>query len=166
MEKACTCPLCGETMNGKQGVCLNCRARLTRAGVSLKKRYPRHTDCVILLIGLEDQEAVRRQLSELGVAAFILCARNTQEAKGYLQNLGGELFFLLDAAMGEPTCLDFLEWLLEHRPTYGAIIGDSISNTLAIDALNSFLVVDALPRPVSVERWRRLLERYIAAAVK
>ena len=158
MKKKNVCALCGGAVTGMQEICLNCRARLIRGGVSLDVQLTRHTPPVILLIGLPDQEEARRQLSELG-ASFILCCQSTAEAEGYLREQDGDVFFLLDTAAGETACLDFLAWLLENRPAYGAIVGDSISNPLAINALNSGLIVDALPRPVSSERWRKMLDR-------
>lgn len=132
MKKKRSCNLCGETINEKP---------------------------VVLLIGLADREKVRHQLSEPGAAALVLCVENTGEAKDYLLNRDGDAFFLLDSVVGDAVCLDFLAWLLERRPTYGAIIGEHISNLLAINGLNSGIVVDVLLRPVSQERWRRLLER-------
>lgn len=82
-------------------------------------------------------------------------------SEGYLQEQASEVFFLLYAAIGEAAYLDFLAWLLENRPAYGAIVGDSISDPLSINALNSALVVDALLRPVSAARWRKMLARRV-----
>lgn len=158
MKKEGICALCGKVTTGGQEICPDCRARLIRGGVSLNAPPPRQTAPVFLLIGLTDREEVRRQLSELG-ASFILCCQSTAEAEGYLREQDGDVFFLLDTAMGEAACLDLLAWLLENRPAYGAIVGDSISDPLAINALNSGLIVDALLRPVSTERWRKMLER-------
>lgn len=113
----------------------------------------------ILLIGLPDQGLVRKLLLALKLGSRVRCCRNTKDALPLLLS-GKAGFFILEAGLGHNVCLKFFSRLLQNRPTYGALIGDSIEALLGVNALNSGLILDAMVRPVRAAALTRALERY------
>lgn len=112
-----------------------------------------------LLIGLEDHQRIRELLEELVPLSTIRICQNTKKARDILEHHEVDFFFL-DAGLGYEVCMDFFQWLLEHRPTYGAIIGDRLEPILYVNAINSVIVLNALVRPVSLTQWTETLHRY------
>lgn len=112
-----------------------------------------------LLIGLEDHERIKELLEELVQPSIIRTCQSTEEARDILEHHGADFFFL-DAGLGNEVCMEFLQWLLEYQPTYGAIIGNKLDPMLCVNALNSGIVLNTLVRPVYLTQWTETLYRY------
>lgn len=116
-------------------------------------------DQTLLLIGLEDAQAVQKKFEMLKQVQSILICETLQQAKEILLTKK-IMMFVLDTRFGEEQIYSFFQWILDNKPTFGILMGDQMNNKLGINSMNTGFIINYLVRPIDKSKCLQAMESY------
>lgn len=66
----------------------------------------------------------------------------------------------MDHSFEEAELYDFYQWILDHQPTYGMLLGDQVNNWLGVNSINTIFIIHYLLRPLNKAQCKRMMDRY------